>query len=265
MSEILYQEALRRQMHLEPNTRWRIQQMLAQRLLEEEVNRPVREREISDQELRAYYDEQIHEFQRPAQMRLADIFIAVDPGAAADERAQKKERAEKVLTAALALRGNILGFRELVQNHSETPLKHQKGDTGFFDIQGRPIDLDPNLARQAFKLEKTGQVCQQVVKAADGYHIIMLTGRREPINRPFERVKQQLRRRMYRERIELAQTEYIEGLKKKCRIKINHDVFDELVEEQQAKAKAVEVERRGNFPAFRKDVNVPARKLRGPR
>jgi deoxyadenosine/deoxycytidine kinase len=93
----------------------------------------------------------------------------------------------------------------------------------------------------------------------------MLTGRREPVNRPFEKVKEQLRRRIYRERISLAQTEYIESLKKKCRIKINQDVFDELVREQQVRAKALEVKTKGGFPAFPKDANVPLRKPRGPR
>jgi peptidyl-prolyl cis-trans isomerase C len=264
-SEVLYRQALRIGLDKEPEIRLRIQQILAQSLLEEKVNRPVHEQKITDQQLQAYYNEHINEFRRPAQVRLADILVSLDPVASSEQRMQKKAKAEEILAEILADGDKRLAFRKLMLKYSHSPEKYAKGSTGFFDIEGKPIGLDPNLARQAFKLNESGQVCQQVIEAADGYHIIMLTGKREPVNRPFEKVKERLRQRMYRERIELAQTEYIESLKQKCRIKINQDVLDELVREQQAKANALEVETRGDFPAFPKDANVPPRKPRGPR
>ncbi len=265
VSEILYQEAVRQDIHLEPNIRWRIQQMLAQRLLEEKVNRPVRERKITEQELQAYYNEKKDEFQRPAQVRLADILIAVDPGAGSDERLQKKKKAEKVLAEVLSHQDERLGFGKRILKYSDTPEKYPRGNTGFFDMKGEPVGLNLNLAREAFKLEKVGQVCEQIVEADDGYHIIMLASRREAVKTSFETVKEQLLRQIYRERIELAQTDYIERLKRNCRIKINQDVFDELVEEQQAKAKALDVKTKSDFPAFPKDINVPFRRPRGTR
>jgi parvulin-like peptidyl-prolyl isomerase len=264
-SEVLFKEAVRIGLDRRPEIRLQIQQILAQSLLEKKVNKPVRERTITDQELQAYYNEHINEFRRPAQVRLADIFISVDPAAGSIQRMQKKELAEKVLAEVLAHQDERLGFGKRILKYSDTPEKYPRGNTGFFDIEGKPIGLDPNLARQAFKLEKTSQVCQQVVEAADGYHIIMLTGRRHPLSRPFDKVKEQLRQRMYRERIALAQTEYIESLKQKSEIKINQDVFDELVKEQQAKVEAANVERKGDFPTFPKDANAPIRKPRGPR
>jgi parvulin-like peptidyl-prolyl isomerase len=264
-SEVLYRQALRIGLDRRPEIRHRIQQILAQNLLEEKVNKAVREQEITDRELQAYYNEHIDEFQRPAQVRLADIFIAVAPAAGSGQRKQKKEQAEKALAEGLAHKDERLGFGRRILKYSDTPEKYPKGNTGFFDVGGKPVGLDTKLAREAFKLEKVGQVCEHIIKAADGYHIIMLAGKREAVNTPFEGVKEQLRRRMYRERIELAQAEYIEGLKQKCRIKINQDVFDEFVREQEVKAKALEVGRKGGFPAFQKDANVPPREPRGPR
>lgn len=264
-SEVLYRQALRIGLDKEPEIRHRIRQILAQNLLEEKVNKPVREREITDRELQAYYNEHIDEFQRPAQVRLADIFIAVAPGAGSGQRKQKKEQAEKVLAEVLADQDERLGFGKRILKYSDTPEKYPKGNTGFFDIQGKPVGLDTKLAREAFKLKIVGQVCNHIIKTADGYHIIMLTGRREPVNRPFEKVKEQLRIRIYRERIALTQTEYIESLKNKCRIKIKQDVLDELVKEQEAKAKASDVKTKGGFPAFPKDANIPPREPREPR
>jgi len=263
--EVLYKEAFRIGLDRRPEIRLQIQQILAQNLLEEKVNKPVRERKITDRELQACYNEHIDEFRRPAQVRLADTFISVAPAAASGQRKQKKELAEKVLAEVLAHKDERLGFGKRILKYSDTPEKYPKGNTGFFDIQGKPVGLDPSLAREAFKLEKVGQVYDHIIKTADGYHIIMLAGRREALHIPFERVKEQLRRRIYRERIALAQNEYIESLKQKCRIKINQDVFDGLVREQEAKAEAVEVGRKGSFPAFPNDANVPPREPRGPR
>jgi peptidyl-prolyl cis-trans isomerase C len=264
-SEVLYRQALRIGLDKRPEIRHQIRQILAQNLLEEMVNKPVHEQEITDRELQAYYNEHIDEFQRPAQVRLADIFIAVNPAAGSGQLKQKKAKAEKALTEVLAHKDERLGFGKRILRYSDTPEKYPKGNTGFFDIEGKPVDLDTKLTREAFKLEKVGQVCEHIIKASDGYHIIMLVGRREAVNTPFERVKEQLRRRMYRDRMALAQTEYIENLKQKCRIKINQDVFDELVKEQQTKAKALEVKIKGGFPAFPEDANVPLRKPRGPK
>lgn len=263
--ELLSKEAVSIGLDRRPEIRIQIQQILAQNLLEEMVNKPVREREITEQELQDYYNEHIDEFQRPIQVRLADIFIAVAPAASSGQRKQKEEQAEKVLAEVLAHKDERLGFGRRILKYSDTPEKYPKGNTGFFDIEGKPLGLDTKLTREAFKLEKVGQVCEHIIKADDGYHIIMLAGKREAVNTPFERVKEQLRRRIYRERIELAQNEYIEGLKKKCRIKINQDVFDGLIRQQETKARAVEVGRKGGFPAFPRDVNVPPREPRGPR
>ncbi len=263
--ELLSKEAVSIGLDRRPEIRIQIQQILVQSLLEEMVNKPVREREITEQELQDYYNEHIDEFQRPIQVRLADIFIAVAPAASSGQRKQKEEQAEKVLAEVLAHKDERLGFGRRILKYSDTPEKYPKGNTGFFDIEGKPLGLDTKLTREAFKLEKVGQVCEHIIKADDGYHIIMLAGKREAVNTPFERVKEQLRRRIYRERIELAQNEYIEGLKKKCRIKINQDVFDGLIRQQETKARAVEVGRKGGFPAFPRDVNVPPREPRGPR
>jgi peptidyl-prolyl cis-trans isomerase C len=263
-SEVLCKEAVRIGLDRRPEIRLQIQQILAQSLLEEKVNRPVREREITEQELRAYYNENKDEFQRPAQVRLADIFISVAPATSSDERTQKKAKAEEILSEVLASQDKRMGFGQLMLKYSDTPEKYPRGNTGFFDIEGKPIGLDPNLARQAFKLNNTSQICERIIKAADGYHIIMLTGRRDALSRPFERVKEQLRLRMYRERIEQAQAEYIESLKKKARIDINRGVLGEFVKEQQAKAGTVDVRSKGGVPTLPMDVNAPPRKTRGP-
>ncbi|MHC4742852.1 MAG: peptidylprolyl isomerase [Planctomycetota bacterium] len=263
--EVLAREAVRIGLDRKPEIRLQIQQILAQSLLEEEVNRSVREREISDRELRAYYDKHVGEFQRPAQMRVADILISVAPGASSDERVERKARAEEILAEVLAGQDKRLGFGKLMLKYSDTPGRYPRGNTGFFDIQGKPIGLSTGVARAAFKLKEAGQVCEEVIEADDGYHIIMLTGRRDALSRPFERVKEQLRLRMYRERIELAQAEYIEGLRQKARIEINRDVLDKFVKEQQAKAAAVNVRSKGGVPTLPRDANVPPRKPRGPR
>ncbi len=95
MTEILYQEALRLKMDQNFRARRSIMQMLNQMLLEEQVNRKVWGREIGDDELKEYYDQHHDEYNRPEQLRLADIFIAVPPDASEKQKTELMEKAKK--------------------------------------------------------------------------------------------------------------------------------------------------------------------------
>jgi hypothetical protein len=139
--ELLSKEAVSIGLDRRPEIRIQIQQILAQSLLEEMVNKPVRERKITDHELQAYYNEHIDEFQRSAQVRLADIFIAMGQTAGSGQRKQKKEQAEKVLTEVLAHKDERLGFgkRILKYYRRQAPRPgHQTGPGGIQARKGRP-------------------------------------------------------------------------------------------------------------------------------
>jgi parvulin-like peptidyl-prolyl isomerase len=223
--EVLYREALRLKLDQDPELNHRIRQMLTQKLIDEEVNRKEWGREIGETELNAYYEKHRDEFNRPAQVRLADIFVAVPSGASKKDKDEKRKKAKQVLSEALKIKGQRAAFGALMNKYSDTPQTHRRGDTGFIDAEGRPAGVDKKLAAAGFTLDPMGSVYSKVVETTDGFHVIMLTGKRPAINRPLASVENQIKQRIRRDNVSAARQAYIDSLKKGTEIQINAEVL----------------------------------------
>lgn len=231
LEEVLYQEALRLKLDQDPKMRKSIRQMLTQKLMSRHMYEKTEKREIGEKDLQEYYDKHHDEFNRPAQVRLADIFISVPSDATEEKKAELKKKAETALNEAVALRGKRSGFGTLVRKYSDTHEKYRQGDTGFIDIDGKPVGIDKQLAEAAFKLERVGSMPEQVIETPDGYHVIMLTGKRSAINWPLEKVRNQITQRIRRETLKKEREDFIEGLKAGADISIDDKVVAQVVSE----------------------------------
>jgi peptidyl-prolyl cis-trans isomerase C len=260
VEEVLYREALRQGLDQDQEIRRDIRQMLIGRFMHEHMNREVWSKEIEEAELQEYYDEHRSEFNRPEQVRIADIFIAVPPDATDVERSEAKDRAEGILAEALESRGKRSGFGMLVREHSDTPQKYRKGDTGFFDEEGMPLGIPGELVEAAFALERVGSVAERVIEAADGYHVIMLTGRRSSVHIPLEKVRRKLEQRMRREAAEKARKALIDGLKARAEIRVDDQVLTSLLEDLNSEVPAAQPYsgKEGAPPASQGDLSPPA-------
>jgi parvulin-like peptidyl-prolyl isomerase len=236
LQEVLYQEALRLKLDQDPEIRARIRQLLSQKLIDEQITRKVWEREIEENELQEYYNKHWNEFNRPEQVRLADIFIAVPIDATDEEKASLRNRAETVLTEVLAVRKKRNGFGTLVRRYSDKHEKYGKGDTGFFDISGNPAGIDATMAEAAFALERVGDLPERLIETPEGYHIIMLTGKRSVFQIPLDSVRNQLEQKIRRESVAKARQAYIESLREKTEIQIENQSMRKIRAELRKKA-----------------------------
>jgi parvulin-like peptidyl-prolyl isomerase len=238
LQEVLYQEALRLNLDQDPEIRARIRQMLSQKLIDEQVNKKVWKREFGEQEIQEYFEGHWNEFNRPGQVRLADIFIAVPVDATDVEKAILRKKAQTALTGALASRDKRNGFGTLIRRYSDQHAKYEKGDTGFFDISGQPVGIDTGMAEAAFELERVGDMPERLIETQQGYHIIMLTGRRSAIRIPPDSVREQLKQRIRRESVANARQNYIESLTKNAEIQIDDQNLGKISAEMKEKAHA---------------------------
>lgn len=221
VEELLYQEALKLKLDQALDVRQKIREILNQKIMEEQVHKTVLQRKIEQPELQAYYDAHQSEFNRPEEIRVADVFIAVPKDASETQRAELKRKAEAALAEALASPNPNVGFLQSIQKYSDQPEKYAKGDTGFFSADGKPAGIDPRVVEAAFKLEKGGDIFPEIIEAEDGYHLIMHNGRRLAVNRPLEQVARQLERRMKNEEIRKKKDDFIQSLKAKTQITID--------------------------------------------
>jgi peptidyl-prolyl cis-trans isomerase SurA len=139
--------------------------MLVERVLQAEMAK--QRREVSDDELRRYYDEHRAEIpERPAVVHLKTIFIPFAASAGASSTA--REKIDDIHRRLLA--GEP--FADLARDHSEDPSAPGGGDLGWLRIS----DLsEPAFAAAAAALE-IGEVSEPVLTTY-GYHVIQATER----------------------------------------------------------------------------------------
>ncbi len=149
------------------------------KLLESEMSEA--EKTVTDEEAKKFYDDNIQRFSQPEQVQASHILLGTkDMDAAA--KAAAKTKAEEVLKQVKA--GG--DFAALAKEHSTCPSKERGGDLGYFPKE----QMVPEFSNAAFAM-KVGEI-SEIVESQFGYHIIKVTGRKEAVTEPFEKVKDQI-------------------------------------------------------------------------
>lgn len=228
-AEMLSREAVILGIDRLPDVRMAIRELLARRLIEEKVHKPLLARPIGETELRAFYQSNLPEFSRPEQARLAGIFVAAPADGAPAARSAAAKQAADILEEALALKDTRFGFSELILKHSATHILFPRGDTGFFDREGRPAGLPVPLVEAAFSLPSNGVVLDRVVETPEGFHVVMRTAGRSAEHHPFEEVREAIEARLRREEIRRAEEEYLRALERASPFRIEEEVLKAFV------------------------------------
>ena len=253
LEEALFQEAMAQQLDQDPEVRKTIRQLLIGKLIETRVEKPVWEESATPERIRAYYAAHRQEFERPEQVRVADILIAVGQDASADERRALLTKAEKVLAEARVAKDQRGGFSRLIEQHSDTPSHYEKGDTGFIDPLGNlggnsggaPAAIDERLAKAAFAIEANGDLAQGVIEADDGYHIIMRVARRSAVHIPLAKVEGNLIQRIRRESLKTERERYLKSIHETAEVHIDEQELAGIIHAaEQARASAGRMEKR---------------------
>ncbi len=226
--EVLLQEALRLKVDASPDIRQRYRKMLVQKLMDEQVNRAQWNRDVTEDEIKDYYDRHAERFSQPARVRIADIFVSVPNDAKIDEREALREKASVILAEAIAQKGQRSEFGRLVRQYSSPHPVYGKTATGFFDKEGKPFRIDGKLAEAAFNLVAVGDVADQIIETPEGFHVIMLIGKRPAVHRHLGAVSGQIRRFVQHESVESARKAYIDGLMAQTAITVDEQAVSRI-------------------------------------
>ena len=211
--ELLVYEAKRRGYTNDPEVLSAERNIMVQQLIKEEVDLPLEEQEITDEQVQAAYEANPTEFDREAQVRVSDIFI-VD-----------RAHAQKVLNQAKTK--NRDGFRQLARDESEDEAtKANGGDRRFFTADAKEV---PSAVREAaFSMKTVGSVYPELIADEDGYHIIMLTGKRAELKRTYEQAKRAIRHKLNRERKDAAMEALTKRLREEITVEVDYDALKEV-------------------------------------
>ncbi len=158
--------------------------------------------QVSDDEIKKYYDENAAKFQGNEQRRASHILIGFGVNATPEQKQQAKAKAEEILAI---LKKNPKRFEELAVKDSQDPGSASKGgDLGSF---GRGAMVKP-FEEAVFNM-KVNQI-SDIVESEFGYHIIKLT-EASGDSSDFNSLKPKIKAELLYQKAQAAFTEKAEG------------------------------------------------------
>jgi len=162
--------------------------------------------EVTEEEARTHYDENIEAFREPEKVKARHILVEV--GEQGDRQAAKSQARELVERA----RKGETSFADLAREHSDGPSAKKGGDLGYF-ARDRMVEA---FAEEVFSMED-GEISGPV-ETKFGFHVIKREDSREANTESFESAKSKIVSKLEREKFRKATDEYISDLRGEAEI-----------------------------------------------
>ena len=175
--------------------------------------------EITDKEIKDYYDKNETLYITPERLRTKHILIEVKKGAHPAEVSNALEKAKKIRRRVLEGED----FSKVAIEVSDCPSGPKGGDLGFFQ-KGQMV---PAFEEVAFKLEKNE--ISEIVKTEFGFHIIKLTDKIPQRRQPFKEVKSAIKNSLEKQKEEKIYNKLLNSLTNKYKVIKNEKLIKELI------------------------------------
>jgi len=207
--EVLAKEAYRRGLDKDPEVVRTMKQVMIQRLMRDELDTKITADTIADGDMRAYYDANLAEYVKPEEVRVSAIIV------------KNRTQGDRVALEARGEAGKTnKGFRELVNRYSQDEdSKLRGGDLRYFDAATK--DVPAPVVKAAFGLLNTGDVSTSVDAGNGTWYVLKQTGRRKSMTKSFDDAKPAIRNKLFRDKRQSAQKDFVDGLKATAKIEIN--------------------------------------------
>ncbi|MCC6746964.1 MAG: peptidyl-prolyl cis-trans isomerase [Deltaproteobacteria bacterium] len=212
--ELLVQEAKRRKLEQDPEVLRRVKRALVERLMEQLPGELVKYQDVTEADVKAFYEKNRTLFQQPAMVRASQLVVATEA------------EAQRLVATAKSKPGDLRFFTELVAKHSlDTASKARGGDLEFFTADDKK--LPPALVKAVFALEGLWRVGGPI-KVPGGFAVVVKTGSRPPVDRSLVGEAGQIRNRLFEERRIKAVEGFVEQLHTKAKIEINEELLKKV-------------------------------------
>ena len=212
----LYLEARAKGVDKDP----KVQKVMTNTLLRQEVYASVRNSDFTQDELRAYFDAHRDEFVVPEKMQLKRIFLKVD------EKRSDADALKKAGELYAKVKADPSKFAEIATENSEDPYRRRGGDLGFVGKDGKP-GIDQGVVDKAFTMAQ-GQVSEPFL-AGGGYNIVYVANKRERVERTFEQMRGSVLRKVKNEKYRTMYDSYVAEVGKKYPAQVFQEKVDAIV------------------------------------
>ena len=194
--EVLFQEGWARKLYERPRVRERLERAIVEELTIDEMRALAEKHKASEEELRSEYEARSSEWNKPEMVRLSILLRRADDE---ETRARAKAHAAHLRDAIAAdtKAGDVDAFSEATEKWSDD----EATKLGGGDLQFLPVDaVEARFGSEARAAVQRAEIGDFVIaEVPEGVALLRVTGRRNAIERSFESVREQIRRRLERE------------------------------------------------------------------
>lgn len=220
--ELLAREAQRRGLDRDPEVREAVRRAMVQKLTQDFFKDV--EIEVTDEEARQYYQDNLHDYVKPPRVRLSHVFFEAPQGSA--RRDAVRAEAQRALTDLR--KKDRAAFAAFAKERSDDARsKRAGGDLSFQTEEELARNWGEEFARAAFSLRDPGQFAD-LVATEKGFHVVKLLGRQEGVERSFESVRNTIVNRIEREKRTKAFEAFVEDLREKTKPMVDEEVVAKL-------------------------------------
>ena len=226
-NELLAQEAQRQGLDKSPAVKEQMKRAMIQELIRRQLDEKLTGQDISEDDLKKFYEAQLAEFVKPARARVFHIFL---PAKDAKERAAARKHGAELLKDidAREKKGEVNAFQTVAMKESKDPLSAPLGgDLRFLSRDELAKSYNVELANAAFDLKNPGEKSGPIDTPA-GVEVVKLQVKTVEMNRSFADSKESIRGRMARERRSRDYDEWIKRLRDNTTVAIYDGELDKV-------------------------------------
>lgn len=181
------------------------QRLTHEKLVKQEVINKIR---VTPSEMWAYYQKKGDTFNLPERVKVRHLAVG----------------SKALYNRVMRLIERRQDFVELVRKYSITPDRQQDGDLGYVERGVLPSEFDEVI----FKMQKVGSINtrRKQVQTQIGYHIFRLEGRQPAEKLTYRQAIPEIRRRLILAKQSGAYKKWLEGLREKATISIEHALLN---------------------------------------
>lgn len=183
--------------------------LVMQKFVETKVVNDVK---VSDQQVKAFYDQNPDKLTRPERIHLRHILVGVTKTATPEDKKKAQAKADELL-AKLKAGGD---FAKLAEESSDDPGSKSKGGDLSWVSRGQMVAPFENAA---FALKKPNEI-SPVVETQFGFHIIQLLEHQDAGKVPYDEVKDKISGFLKQQQQKEKFFDHIKTLKDKAKVEI---------------------------------------------
>ncbi|MBI5849183.1 MAG: peptidyl-prolyl cis-trans isomerase [Nitrospirae bacterium] len=227
-SEVLYATAIKDGYDRRPVVLDALKRIIINHYRQDHLDRELSKITVTEDEIRAFYNEQASEYSTPQMVRAAVIEIAVPAKASDEKRAEFQKKAEDARADALSIDPAVLSFGSVAVKYSDDQVgRYRGGDTGLMKRADAVARWGKEIADAIFSITDPGQISPVIVSPA-GFYVVKLMERKESVRRPLAEVNEIIRSRLFFEKKVQKEKEFYGKLSAALNVEINRDLLGKI-------------------------------------